>query len=160
MSSPPRGSAPCPCTSGQRYGDCCAPLHKGAREAQDAPALMRSRYCAFAIGEVDYLWRTLHPDHPDRARPEAEVKRELRATCARLKFPALSVLDHRPPDADGLAQVLFLARVFEKGKERSFLERSDFRHDGQGWRYLGGTPRDLSEVKGDPLRLTLATYPG
>lgn len=154
-----RGSAPCPCTSGHRYGECCGPLHRGTREAADAAELMRSRYSAFALGEVDYLWRTLHPEHPDRARPEAEVTRELRHSCATFKYPGLTVLEHRP-GPEGVAQVLFLARVFERGKERSFVERSDFRHDGSGWRYVGGTLKALAELPGDPLRLTLATFPG
>ena len=35
-------------------------------EAPDAERLMRSRYSAFALREVAYLWKTLHPDHPDR----------------------------------------------------------------------------------------------
>jgi len=158
MATPLRGAAPCPCTSGKRYGDCCGPLHKGVCEAAGAPELMRSRYAAFALAEVDYLWLTLHPQHPDRARPEAQVKQELRQGCQRYKYPALSVLDVRAPNADGLAQVLFLARVFDKGKECSFVERSDFRHDGQGWRYLGGLPKALSGLKGDPTRLTLDVF--
>ncbi len=62
------------------------------------------------------------------------------------QFPGLVVMDRRPPDEHGVAQVLFFAKVFEKGKDRSFVERSDFRHDGTGWRYLSGVgfrPADL-----------------
>ncbi len=151
---------PCPCTSGLRYRECCAPYHRGTAEPPDAEALMRSRYSAFALKEVEYLWRTLHPDHPDRARPQEELLRELRATATRLKYPRLHVLDRRPPDASGMAQVLFYARIFESGKDRSFIERSDFRHDGTGWRYLSGVALAPSQVPGPPEALTLATFPG
>src|SRR5438067_971799 len=53
----------CPCTSGNRYAECCARYHRLVREPPDAVALMRSRYAAFASKEIAYLWRTLHRDH-------------------------------------------------------------------------------------------------
>jgi len=102
---------------------------------------MRSRYSAFALKEVDYLWRTLHPQHPDRSRPEEEVKRELRQSASTFKYTGLRILDAEGPDAGGRARVLFHARLFEKGKDRSFLEASLFLHDGTGWRYVSGVPR-------------------
>ena len=43
---------------------------------------------------------------------------------------ALRILDAEAPDAAGIARVLFTARVFERGKDRSFAECSEFRHDG------------------------------
>jgi SEC-C motif domain protein len=147
---------PCPCSSGLKYRECCARYHRGQAEAPDAEALMRSRYSAFALKEVEYLWRTLHPQHPDRARPQEELLRELRVVASQHKYPRLHVLDRRPPDATGKAQVLFYARVFEKGKDRSFVELSDFRHDGTGWRYLSGEARAPGSLLGPPesLRLT------
>jgi SEC-C motif-containing protein len=121
---------------------------------------MRSRYSAFALREVAYLWKTMHPEHPDRARPEAEALRELRAMTQSHQFPGLVVLDRRPPDERGVAQVLFFAKVFERGKDRSFVERSDFRHDGTGWRYVSGVLRLPSQLQGPPEALTLASFPG
>ncbi len=120
---------------------------------------MRSRYSAFALREVAYLWKTLHPDHPDRARPQEEYLRGLRAYAQGHQFPKLVVMDRKAPDESGLAQVLFFAKVFEKGKEQSFVERSDFRHDGTGWRYLSGVTVLPKDVKGPPEALTLATFP-
>lgn len=120
---------------------------------------MRSRYAAFALKEVAYLWRTLHPEHPDRARPEAEVLRELRAFTSTHKFPELRVLGYQPPDESGTARVLFHAKVFESGKDRSFLELSDFRHDGTGWRYLTGVTKLPRELPVPPEQLTLDTFP-
>ena len=51
----------CPCPSGDTYDDCCAPLHRGERDAPTAVQLMRSRYSAFAVGDMPYLLRTWHP---------------------------------------------------------------------------------------------------
>jgi SEC-C motif-containing protein len=51
----------CPCGTGDRYAECCGPLHSGAAKAGTAEALMRSRYSAFAVGDAAYLLRTWHP---------------------------------------------------------------------------------------------------
>ena len=96
---------------------------------------MRSRFAAFAIGDAEYLWRTLHPDHEDRARPKDEVVQALRATARGLKFMRLTILDAKD------SRVLFHAAVFEKGRERSFVELSTFARDASGWRYLSGQAR-------------------
>jgi SEC-C motif-containing protein len=138
MAKPGKSAArkDCPCGSGAPYADCCGPFHRGEREAPTAALLMRSRYSAFALGDAEYLLRTLHADHDDRARPRDEVLRSLRATSQTLRFMGLAVLDHR--ERGGSAQVLFHARVFEKGQERSFVELSDFLRDAEGWRYLAG----------------------
>lgn len=120
---------------------------------------MRSRYAAFARKEIAYLWRTLHPDHDDRLGDESEVLRSLRASASAHRYPGLEILDRGAPDEDGIAEVLFLARVFQKGRELSFVERSAFAHDGEGWRYLRGTSMPLSRIQGDPSALRLATFP-
>src|SRR4051812_39885875 len=89
-----KGTNPrCPCGSNERYSACCRPFHRGD-EPPDPVRLMRSRYSAFALGEVDYLLRTLDPDHPDRQRPEAEALAELRRARSGVKYVGLRILDH------------------------------------------------------------------
>lgn len=148
----------CPCGSALPYRACCGPLHRGEREAADARALMASRYAAFATKQLDYLWRTLDPEHEDRARPQAEVLAGIRRSCETNRYMGLRILDHAPPDAAGVARVLFLARVFERGKDRSFVERSEFRHDGVGWRYWRGDGAMVAQLASVD-DLTLATFP-
>lgn len=50
----------CPCLSGETYGNCCGPLHRGEAQASTATRLMRSRYSAFAVGDAAYLLDTWH----------------------------------------------------------------------------------------------------
>lgn len=168
---------PCPCTSGERYADCCRPAHRGlANNAfpETATALMRSRYAAFALGDVDYLDRTQHPDHVDQQRAPEERRRSLRAFCRSARFPGLTILDATTSTdgtdgADGTdgmhdtgahgaeeAFVLFHARVFIGRTDRSFLECSRFRRHPAatgGWRYLDGeledapAGRDLADLR-------------
>jgi SEC-C motif domain protein len=149
----------CPCGSGATYGACCGPLHRGEREAPDAATLMRSRFAAYAVGDAAYLWKTLHRDHDDRSRPEATVRGELREAFRRFRYMGLTVLDQAPADREGVAKVLFLARVFERGQDRSFVEVSDFLHDGVGWRYLCGSTLPVNVLLRDPRSLTIANFP-
>lgn len=101
-------------------------------------ALMRSRFAAFALGNVDHLWRTLHPEHPDRQRDEEIVRRELAEAAASNRYQRLTILDKRLGAVDEESRVLFHAMVFAGRDDVSFVEESVFRHDGTGWRYVSG----------------------
>lgn len=53
----------CPCGSQKRLSACCGPYHAGKATPRTAKQLMRSRYSAFALGELgDYPLQTWHPD--------------------------------------------------------------------------------------------------
>lgn len=47
----------CPCGKGS-YAECCEPLHLGTTKALTAEQLMRSRYSAFALQQIDYIVQT------------------------------------------------------------------------------------------------------
>lgn len=90
---------------------------------------MRSRYAAFALGLGDYLDETLSNAHPDKGSGMGRSPQ---------RFLGLSIL-HASED-----EVLFYARIFEKGRDVSFAELSTFvREDGR-IRYASGilVPRD------------------
>lgn len=128
----------CPCTSGRSYGACCRPFHEGA-DAPSAEALMRSRFAAFALGKGAYLWRTLHPTHPLRAREETATVEELSRAKQTLRYRSLDV--HDAEEHEHEARVLFTAHVFEKGRAKPFSELSRFRRVEGAWRYLDGLTR-------------------
>ncbi len=50
----------CYCGSNKPFSDCCEPYIKGTQKAPTAEALMRSRYSAYAVHNVDYLMATTH----------------------------------------------------------------------------------------------------
>jgi hypothetical protein len=117
---------------------------------------VRARYSAFALGDGEYLYATLAHDHPDRAAdPEAADARiaELARAGRALKYMGVVVSDETETEA------LFLAKVFERGQDRSFAELSTFTRstpeEGGGLRYAGGTllpraalPRALADGVG------------
>ncbi len=158
MPGRPSGRAPCPCTSGKPYGECCGPLHRGEREPSAAEELLRSRYAGFAIGEVDYLWKTLHEDHQDRKKPKDRTLTALKLASSTLKYMGLVVIETQPKDSDGIERALYLARVFRRGDDVSFVELAEFLHDGVGLRYLAGTVKDAHGWTAPPAALTIETF--
>ena len=142
----------CPCGEGRAYEACCARYHAGA-EPPDAETLVRSRYSAFVRGEHAYLYRTLHVDHEDHAGGAAAFGVQLARAAKRTRYEGLRVLDREGPDFDGVARVLFHVAMRFEWRDSSFVELSSFVHDGEGWRYVGGTTRRVSADHAAPLRI-------
>ncbi len=110
---------------------------------------MRSRYAAFARGEVDYLAATLCADHPDRTETAAEDYRKAREG---MRYLDLAILE-TSMDGD-VGEVLFYARIFERGVDRSFVELSGFvREEGQ-WRYASGVMVRTEDLPNNPRTMT------
>ncbi len=125
-------SPTCPCGSGRSYPDCCGPLHAGNVPAANAEALMRSRYCAFVLGDEDYLLQTWHPD----TRPENLHLAEEPVP----KWLGLAIKRHEATGADQ-AVVEFVARYKIAGRAFRLHETSRFlRVDGL-WFYMDGEVR-------------------
>lgn len=131
--------APCPCCSGKPYTDCCQPYHQGT-PARDPETLMRSRYCAFVLGEADYLQATWHPD----TRPKQL------ALDSSPDWTSLRIVDASEQGDAG--RVHFRAFYRHDGHWGCLEERSRFvRQTGQ-WRYLDGeaTQRIHKPGRNDP----------
>jgi SEC-C motif-containing protein len=119
----------CPCrkpTETRVYAQCCAPYHAGERVPATAVALMRSRYSAYALGDLDYVAATWHP----RTRP-ADLTLVGMAPWIGLKIRDAEEKGDR-------ATVSFTARWREGAQTGSLSETSRFvREDGR-WFYLDG----------------------
>ncbi|CAM3805835.1 YchJ family protein [Castellaniella denitrificans] len=121
---------PCPCGLPAAYADCCGRWHHGSLhlQAPDAQALMRSRYSAYVLDELDYLLRTWHPD----TRPAALEPNE-----PGTRWLGLDVRRHVRVDADHEV-VEFVARVRVHSRATRIHETSRFtRVDGM-WVYVDG----------------------
>ncbi len=124
----------CPCGSSLGYDDCCAPLIAGDKPAATAEALMRSRYSAYVVGDIDYLGETLHPAHRDDH--DAAATRRWAAESDWLKLEIGSVEDGGENDDVGMVE--FTATFREKGVVRSHHEFSNFSKKGGRWYYVDG----------------------
>lgn len=158
MTKANKKSAPkdCPCHSGKRYAACCAPLHRGEAKAETPAQLMRSRYAGFALGLGDYLADTLASSHEDlRAHPRDVVVRALSQSREAQRFMGLVILDEGVDGDEG--EVLFFAKLFEKGKNQSFVELSRFVREAGAWKYASGILVEHADLPADPTTLTRDT---
>lgn len=113
---------------------------------------MRSRFSAFALGLGRYLVDTMARAGEDLALPEDALVRELSHVKDTQRFMGLRII-HAAADGDR-GDVMFFARVFERGVDRSFVEHSRFvREDGE-WRYVDGELLAKGELPNDPDALT------
>jgi SEC-C motif domain protein len=120
---------PCPCGSTAPYAACCGPLHRGEREAVSAEELMRSRYAAYAVGDLGHLVRSWHP----RTRPEPLALDPART------WTGLTVLDVAAGGpADETGEVEFEAAYEEGGRPGRLRERSRFERRRGRWVYVDG----------------------
>lgn len=98
---------------------------------------MRSRFSAFALGLGDYLVRT--QDEPADPIALSRIK-------DRQRFLDLKILRVEE------TKVLFFAKIFERGVDRSFAELSSFRREGAGWIYTTGESVPLDTLEDLLLR--------
>ncbi len=129
-------NAPCLCESDRKYKHCCRPFHQG-RPAPTPEALMRSRYTAYALGQVAYLMQTTHPAGPHYQPDLARWQTELASFCRSTRFAGLTILSVENGEADN-GWVTFTATLFQGQKDVSFTERSLFKQVEGRWLYLSG----------------------
>lgn len=117
---------------------------------------MRSRYSAFALGLGKYLLDTLASTHEDRSLPPAALELELTRAKNEQRYMDLCVMESSESAAGG--EVLFYAKIFAKGVERSFAELSTFVREGGGFRYASAVLVPKTKIPGDPRALTRESF--
>ncbi len=123
---------PCPCQSGFKYKKCCQKYHKGAW-APNALTLMRSRYCAYAVGNAGYIIATTHPCNPDYTDNREQWEEDIQHFCDNTAFLGLQIISHEEGEEE--AFVTFSASL-SSGR---LTEKSRFLKTGGRWLYADGT---------------------
>ena len=118
----------CPCGSGLDLAACCGPWHCGLVAGVHAPtpeSLMRSRYSAYVLGQIDYLVATWHPS---TAPGDLELQP--------VKWLGLEVR-HAESSGD-VGVVEFVARCKVSGRAERMHELSRFVREQGRWYYIDG----------------------
>ena len=90
---------------------------------------MRSRYSAYAVGDLDYVWQTWHPrTRPHTVAPTAEL------TWIGLEI--VDTVDGQPAQENG--EVEFRARYRYGERSETLHERSQFAVRAGRWFYVDG----------------------
>lgn len=103
--------------------------------------LMRSRYSAYALGEVDYIIETTDPDG-DAWEKDLDAWRATSREFGRSRdFGGVSITHESAVphgDGDGAATVTFHARLSRRGADLGFVEESHFVRRNGRWLYSWG----------------------
>lgn len=126
----------CPCGRDDKLEACCGRFLSGAQQPSRAEELMRSRYTAYALGNIDYVMDT----HDPETRQAAD--RENAATWAReADWRGLQLLQLEAGEVgDDTGIVEFKARFAIRGANQIHHERSIFRRIDGRWFYVRGEP--------------------
>jgi SEC-C motif-containing protein len=124
-----QNSKKCPCSSGNMYSECCQPYHQGKAKPPSAEKLMRSRYAAYACGEIMYIESTLAPE----ARKDFDPK-AAKEWSKESEWTGLNILKFDDTTVE------FEASYKHGGEDHVHHERSIFRYDPKDkcWYFVDG----------------------
>lgn len=123
----------CPCGSGATLDACCGPVI-GGMAAQTAEILMRSRYTAFATGDIGYLSRTLSTE----ARKDFD-EADAEQTASNTRWQGLEVRAVKGGgEKDETGSVEFVAHFSLAGQRHAHHELALFEREDGRWVYTTG----------------------
>lgn len=118
----------CTCSSGKIYAECCQVFHLEMAFAPTPELLMRSRYSAYALHLVNYLWETTHP-----AKRHLYSKADIKSWATENQWLKLEIVE-------ALRDVVEFKAFYQRGlKQFIHHERSTFKKEAGRWFYFSGT---------------------
>jgi len=127
-----REGVDCPCGSKKSYKLCCGIVHKEITNAVFPVDLMRSRYTAYVLGDIDFLLKSHHKS----TRPVYELDDILEWTKS-VKWLSLEILKAEVLE-ENEEFVTFKAFFIENGSETIIFETSRFIKENNYWTYIDG----------------------
>lgn len=117
----------CPCGSNQSYLNCCGLFIEHKHLPKTAEQLMRSRYCAYALNNIDYIYETM------RGTPrQGFSKKQAESNNALIKWQKLDVLHATDSTVEFIASY-----INEAGQTGNMHEKSLFKQKNNRWFYIG-----------------------
>jgi SEC-C motif domain protein len=122
----------CPCGSGKELDSCCKPYISGSEKAPTAEALMRARYTAYTMAEVDFILKSHDSSTRDQVSKEDTKKWAEEAT-----WEGLEVIKTVSGDQDAKeGMVEFKAFYKQKGVKFTHHEEAQFVKKRGSWYFL------------------------
>jgi SEC-C motif-containing protein len=121
----------CPCGNKKIYTECCGRFIDGTAFPATPEELMRSRYTAYSLGQIDYIEKTMRPpasDHFDAVREKSLVRDT--------HWDHLTVMNSSFDSNKGYVE--FIATYSADGKKNTLHEISEFHFDDGKWYYVDG----------------------
>jgi len=125
----------CPCGSKKTYLNCCKIFHDG-KNPSNALELMKSRFTAFAVGNIDYIINTTHENNIEYSRDKSKWIDDIQDVVNSTDFNSLEIVEFI--DGEEEAYVTFKLGLKQKGLDTSFTEKSKFLKIDGKWLYRSG----------------------
>ncbi|MBF0117871.1 MAG: YchJ family protein [Desulfobacterales bacterium] len=126
----------CPCGSDKIYKECCEPLISGQKHAENAEALLRSRYTAYTLSDVGYLLKTIHPK-----KKKQDDEKSIREWSKNSTWHKLEIIDIQNGVNDDLSgSIEFTVDFSERGKRKKHHELAEFKKEKGIWYFYDGKP--------------------
>lgn len=116
----------CPCNPSVNYSDCCKKAHEDITTVANPEALMRSRYSAFVLANMNYLQKS----HHFSTRPSNKEKKEILSWTKSVEWVRLEVVKTFENTVE------FNAYFIENGALNVIHEISLFEIENNHWTYL------------------------
>lgn len=126
----------CSCGSSLGLSQCCLPIIQGKKKAGSAEELLRARYTAFTLGEVDFILTSHHSQTRDQVKRE-----EIEEWSKTSKWLGLNILKVFPLESDQAGNahnfITFSAHYESAdGKTHEHSEKSLFKMENKEWKFF------------------------
>jgi len=118
----------CPCNPSKLYSECCQIAHQNIHAVKNPETLMRSRYSAFVLANIEYLQRSHHTS----TQPSQKESKEILNWTISVEWIRLEVLNYYENTVE------FKAYFMENGKLDIIHENSLFSKENEHWVYIKG----------------------
>ncbi|MFH2002487.1 MAG: YchJ family protein [Planctomycetota bacterium] len=124
----------CPCGSNKELDSCCGPILNGDQEALTAEALMRSRYTAFATGNIAHIRNSTY-----RLSLDKFDEKGARKWSEESKWNGLEIISvEEGAETDDKGKVEFKARYAQNEDEYEHHEIAEFKKEKGRWYFVDG----------------------
>jgi SEC-C motif-containing protein len=118
----------CYCNSNKPFSECCEPYILGNQKAPTAESLMRSRYSAYCVQNIDYLLATTHVSNR-----KFHDKQEMFAFASQNKWIKLEIIIATETTVE------FKAFYLDNSlNTQMHHEKSTFKKEEGSWFYVDG----------------------
>jgi SEC-C motif domain protein len=124
-------SSECYCGSDKPYSDCCGLYIEQGKLPPTPEALMRSRYTAYNLLDMNYIAATMKPPASDHFDADGE-----KASAAKCKWTQLEIIRTSHDAQHGVVE--YRAHYTLENKKKILHEISEFNFENGRWYYVNG----------------------
>ncbi|GHY04122.1 hypothetical protein VCSRO21_0195 [Vibrio cholerae] len=135
----------CYCGNTQPYSQCCEPIHLNPHSAQVPEQLMRARFSAHILKNVEFVIETYHPSC------QASNERDAISESVHSDWLRLEIISTQMGATPNEGFVHFKAFLEQEGEAFCLEERSRFLKENNCWFYIDGEfPTAIKQGRNDP----------